>query len=325
MSFGIGLGAFMQGVEGGYGLGQKISAGMDAKAKKDSLKAVDTAAKQDFDQQVADGKEAPGNFDAFYRQNYLPQKIRAYEAAGDVEGAATWLKWAEAKGGYDGSKLFASGMFKAQAGDVRGAVGDFIQAGRTKGYLSHGYQIGDVEEIAGAGGAGSGFRVQLKSPDGTATPIEFNSAADVIQFGANYLNPDAAWKSWQTDAAAARKMKADIAEDRAKLGNRREDAAIRRAAGIGATAAETPEKQYDSARKALADGDPNFPLLTPEEQQKKIMQQVEQRRAGVAKVREGAAMAPGITAPVAPQQNPVSRKVLVDSVTGQPVDPMLVK
>ena len=90
------------------------------------IEAIDTDGRQQFDAQGG------GDWDTFYSRTVVPKKVGALVEQGRLPEAEAFRQWAENDEIRRGGRLFASGLIKGQAGDMKGALGDFIAAGKIK-------------------------------------------------------------------------------------------------------------------------------------------------------------------------------------------------
>lgn len=297
---GIGLGAFLGGIDKGIGIGRRAREAFDEGKTRRALGAIDKDAKRNFDMDVERGIRQEGDWDRFYSEYAVPKKTRALMEAGDIEGAEKWRSWADGDAARRGGKLFANGMVKAQTGDVKGALTDFIQAGRVKGYGAD-FDIGDVEEVKGKDGA-TGYRVMIKDAEGNEYPQTFDDPTKLMQFGATFLNPESAFDSYMGQVSAAQKFKTEVAADKAKRTNETEALADRKRLGLGAKSTDyaTLRKQ---AIEELDGADAGFANLGEDEREAKIAGMIDRYQ------NNGAPAGPGI-APQGPM-------VTFDPVTGE--------
>jgi hypothetical protein len=297
-NLGIALGAGAGGFERGYGLGQDIRADRKKRKQDKELRSIDATGKTQFDADVASGKTTADQWDGYYSRYVVPRKANALLEQGNLDEAERYRKWAEDDSVRQGSRLFAAGMIKGQAGDMKGAITDFVEAGKIKGYAGD-YEIGEVEQTD------NGFRVILKDAQGNEFPQEFTSADEILRFGATYLNPDAAYDDWKASQAAATEFETDIAKTRAEKDIDFEYDVRKKAAGIGGKAAERDTLDY---RKQAADELKDLPAYqdaAPEDQQRMIEERVR--------------LITGEAAPASAAQPP-PRQAIVDTQTGQVVD-----
>jgi hypothetical protein len=293
-NWGIGLGAAASGFTRGYGLGTDIQSGMKANSDRRELAGIDKDAKKQFDTDVAAGKEQSGNWDTYYSKYIVPKKTAALVSQGNLDEAEKWRDWADKDEARKGGRLFSSGIVKGQAGDMKGALEDFISAGKIKGYGGD-YEIGKVEEKDGV------YNVMLKDGEGNEYPQTFKSPDEVLKFGATYLNPEAAYDDWKASAAKAADYKTDLAKEKDKLGLKLDDDVARKGLGLGT--GNDPVKFRKQALDEMANND-DFLAASPDEQSKMI----EERAQQIGGASGGS-----------PQAAPAAAKVIVDTQTGQPV------
>lgn len=299
---GIGLGGVADGVERGIGLGREIRKDRKERKKDKALEGIDADARQTFDRKVAEGTQSADGWDGFYAEYAVPKKAAALLQQGDIDGAESWRKWAETDTARRGSKLFASGMLKGQHGDMRGAIGDFIEAGRVKGYGAD-YTFSDAVQTDDGG-----WSVTATGPDGQSHTQTFYSPDEVLQFGATYLNPEAAFEQWRSGQAAASEDSRELAMEREKLGLKTEDALVRKDLGLGTGSSKSSEIAARKQAFTELESSPAF-MDADENRQRQMIEQRTQEIMG------GGGSAAG--QPAGPQP----RRVIVDTATGKPVDP----
>jgi hypothetical protein len=319
MSLGIGLGAFMEGMQGGMAMRDRFDQRREDRANKKALDQINTETKQAFDTAVSEGKAKPNDFDKFWLDYALPKRRNELLRQGDVSGAKALAEWGQSEDALKGGRLFSSALLKAQTGDTAGAMADVIEAGKLKGYIAHGYEMVGQEDIMDQAGQVVGYRLKVKGPDGKTIEQDV-AVGDVPKVIATFANPDAAWQSQQ----AAR---ADAAKREQEMGDFEKKEQIKSKYDKGK--APDYEKSYADAKKARMENDLSFGDLSPEEQDATIRKDLEagerysQARGGAAPQGLGlpqagpAAAQPGIGgAPASPTPRP---QVIVDEVTGQPV------
>jgi hypothetical protein len=259
---GIGLGGFASGFEKGIGIGEKLIEGQN---KREIASGV-TEGRAEYDQAVERGEAKADDADAILRFT-MPKIMTPLLRSGDLKTASAASEWLRSDTTRRGTDLFGKGMIAAQAGDVRGALDHFVNAGRIKGYGAD-YKIGDPEELPGGG-----FRVSLTNGAGKTFSQDFKTPDDVTRFGATYLNPQAAFESWQGQRDAAVKADREVATDTRKYGARKDidlkHEQQRHAAGLGTSnqapadvktaewliqkgVAKTPQDAWDLVRRSRA-------------------------------------------------------------------------
>lgn len=326
MGFGIGLGAFVDGMARGYGIRTDMQDReqaqvdrersrarqdkADAWAEEDrarqtklqaredrTLNAIDQIneeTRQQFDDGVKAGTAKPDQFDEFWTKYALPKMRNELLLNGDVQGASQLQDWADTEDAKKGAKLFSSALLKAQTGDGGGALDDAMAAGKLKGYLDHGLELSDKEEIKDANGNVVGYRVTLK--DGDNLIHQDIALEDIPNVIATFANPEAAFQSQQASKAARAKHDEDMNDYREKkqIDNETEGDSKYRQKAI-----EALRKRFEDER-ALNPEQPSFDQITPDEQEQLISDEIGLQR--------------GTRQPPAPQP-----QMLVDGATGQPV------
>lgn len=299
MTLGIGLGAFTEGLEAGYGLRQKIDAGRRAKKNRDALDQIDTDARTQYDAAVADGSQKVGSYEQFWLQYALPKRRMEMIKQGDYAGARALSEWGESDAALRGGKLFSSAMLKAQTGDAAGALEDAIQAGQVKGYIDHGYELAGQEEIKDEAGNVLGYRLNVKDQNGKTFQQDI-AIADIPKVVSVFANPDAAWQS-QVAAQQRQKERKEDLEDFTKKEKVKADLK---------TTDHT--KAYTDARKARLENDLSFADLSPEEQDAVVRKDLEAAES-YANSKKGTP-----SASAAPAE-PSSKRIIVDEATGEPI------
>lgn len=313
---GFGLGGFAQGFERGVGLGDRMYKQQRQRAQDKTIDQATTEGQAAHTKAVAAGTAKPGD-PADIMRHVLPRMVAPLLKAGNFKAAEEIRGWAESDATRRATQLFGQGMIAGQAGDMRTAIGKFVEAGRTRGYGGN-YTISDPEQIDGGG-----MRVRIAGPDGREFVQEFRTADEVLRFGSTWLNPEAAFQQWQASRADQAKRAADINQSltieqgkaQIGLGRRREEKAIdtedamnRQRAGVHNMAQYL--KARERAVKELEVAGQLGPLAhqkpTPEQAERMIERRTQEILGGAG--RTGAAK---------PPQAP---GVLVDTKTGRQMD-----
>lgn len=317
---GIGLGGFVDGLEKGSKFRERreqrardkiVQERQDteynrAVKERDDIAAINAQAQTEFKSRVDSGQAKPDQFDTFWNDYALPKLKNTYLAQGNIEMADRVQKWGESEDTRAGAKLAMSALTKAQTGDVAGALADAQEAGKRKGYLSHGYEIMGQDTIVDPSGQLQGYRLQMKGPDGKEITQDL-PLGQVPKLIATYLNPEAAWQSQIAAQQEEGKRKTDLQtyKDKKEIDQQyKTDGDKNRGDAITAL-----RKRMDGG---LAGDEPKFDDLPREEQEKLISQEIE--------LQSGQPGLGGSTGAPAPTGSS-GRKVLVDTATGQPVAP----
>lgn len=313
--FGIGLGAFVDGMKAGADLREKMDERVAKKLKQQQQSDLQNAARAEFDQQVAAGQQSPDNFDAFYKSYIIPRQEMQLLKDGKVEEAKKWREFAESDAATRGAKLFGSALLKVQTGDEEGAFADVLEASKVKGYLSHGVDIAGYQPIMDREGNRQGWRVTFKNPNGEETVSDFRSA-DLPNLIATYGNPQAAFESHQKAAAEQKREAKTSAKSEQSL----REKAIKRL-----------DDQYDGG---LDGSGPTLATMDAAERERLITGEMELLRGGPAASSgtPGAAraqQAPGLSgglgglggspAAAAVPETAAAPGIIMDRATGQPV------
>lgn len=345
MSFGIGLGAFVEGFERGQRARERMDDRREKRDNKARLAEIDAEAKAAFDEGVAEGTQDPKSYDQFWKDYALPKRRNELLRQGDVSGAKALDEWGQSDAALQGGRLFSRALLAAQTGDHAGALDLAIEAGKVKGYIEHGYELTGHQPIQDTAGNTVGYRITAKDGDGNELEqdVPLDKMGDMI---ATFVNPDAAWTSQQEQRAAQAKRDQEIADRDEERAYERAETDEDRAYDEGQeerkrlreekkAASEKPEKEaaqrgedYDAAVEHLADSDINWSDYAPEERQAKIDAHLAQKRAYVTG--DGAKTAPGLGDPTlggdagasaAPARPATGNRVAVDQRSGQIVQP----
>lgn len=220
MSFGIGLGAFVEGFEKGARMRVAIDQYREQKGNRAALADVEAGTRAEFDKQVEAGQQNPDDYASFWKQYGLPKRVNELLKQGKIEDAAAYQKWGESDAALQGGKLFSSALLKAQTGDFAGALSDVSKAGKVKGYNDSGIDVlGQTPLPAGADGVSPGFRIQLRDGNGRTFEQDVLNG-DLPRLIATFGNPDAAFAASQEARSKAaegeKKRKDEITDYRAK-------------------------------------------------------------------------------------------------------------
>lgn len=359
MGIGMGLGAFVEGMDRGMAMRERMDARNERRANKKALSAIDTEAKTAYDEAVKSGDAQENSYDDFWMKYALPKRTAELMRQGEIDQARALKEWGESDAAKSGGKLFASALLKAQTGDAGGALDDAISAAKIKGYMDHGYELKSKDEIKDGDGNLVGYRLTVTNGEGEEFQQDV-APADVAKVVATFVNPEAAFQS-QMDASAKKTAKDE--EEKARQTKRGEEMSDYEAKKEidkkykdpaedlktfeekelikKRVAAPSADEEYQKAYKTQLENDITFAGKSPEEQDAIIKGVLERAKAfsGSATPGMGGAPAAGngtdVTPPaptVAPQvqqqqpaasapQAPVTggSKMIIDTVTGQPI------
>lgn len=297
MSLGVGLGSFMEGMQSGMAMRERIDNRNLQRENRQRMAQIDTDARETFDDKVAQGQMSPDQFEEFWISYALPRKRNELLRQGDYRGARALQEWGQSDEAIQGGRLFASALLKAQTGDAAGALQDAIRAGQVKGYIDHGYELKGQQEIRTPEGELWGFRLTGNDAEGK----EFQQdvpLAEIPRMVATFANPEAAWETQQAARAAQQKREQDLSDF-----ERREEIKASNAPRNNPDYAEQYRKAFDDLMK----NDLDFAELSEEEQDARVRALLD-RAEQYDRSRRG-----GENRPPEPQ------RITVDRETGQQV------
>lgn len=201
-NFGIGFGAFMQGVQGGMNTMQGLKraqtqqdlADMQLQDMKDQR-----TAQQGMKDMAAQGMtEAKSNTDgqldsvmSYYMKNTAPKLQQYWLSQGDPQKADAFGKWIQDSNVQQGMKYSAAFMRAAQLGDDQAAADNLVKMYNQPGYFEDGMSVVNHKILRGKDGSNAGMEITLKnSKTGEETTQTFNSMADVYKMGLQFASPD---------------------------------------------------------------------------------------------------------------------------------------
>lgn len=227
-NFGIGFGAFMQGVQGGMNTMQGLKraqtqqdlADMQLQDMKDQR-----TAQQGMKDMAAQGMtEAKSNTDgqldsvmSYYMKNTAPKLQQYWLSQGDPQKADAFGKWIQDSNVQQGMKYSAAFMRAAQLGDDQAAADNLVKMYNQPGYFEDGMSVVNHKIMRGKDGSNAGMQITLKNDKtGEETTQTFNSMADVYKMGLQFASPDTVFnygmkqlEAGQNAAAAGAKEQRD--------------------------------------------------------------------------------------------------------------------
>lgn len=315
MSFGIGLGAFVDGFESGMETRNKFDAGQKQRKKDKAIEGINADTKSAFNEAVGAGKVQNDQYDKFWMDYAMPKIKMQMIEAGDYANAKAFDEWGRSEAALEGGRLSASAILKAQTNDVDGAIQDGLKAAQTQGYLSHNYKLIGSTPVMGEDGQRKGTTIKIQGADGKEVE-QFIKIGDEGRVIGVLTNPQAAYGS-QVEARKANEKRAleksDKAEERAAG---IEDFELKERIKQKYPTPQKPadyEKQYGDARKARQENDLNWDDKTPEEQENIIRSDLKAGQT-YASERSGTAT-PAASSGAAPKGD----RVLVNKKTGKVV------
>lgn len=330
MSFGIGIGAFVSGLERGYGISTSIEDRKEAQAERaderawrdeqrigirqdrafaqserdrtvgqrQAIEKISSDAQTEFDNRVASGDAKAGDFDKFWKEFALPKMQSELLQQGDIDGAKKLMEWGDSEAALKGGRLFAGAMFKAQTGDHAGALDDAIEAGKLKGYIADDFDIDEKEPIESEDGTLLGYRITIRDANGDET-VQDVALDDIPSVIASFTNPEAAWASQAATAADTKKRANELDDYEAKKEIDARTSGNENKARTEAIKALRERMKVDALDKDSV----NFDDLSRDQREKLIAEEISFAAGDV------------------PAPAPDARRMIVDSDSGRPVVP----
>ena len=302
MGFGMGLGAFTQGLAGGLAIGDALKKTAEEDKLKGELSTIRQEAKEKFgDNALSDESYA-----------YITKRsAAAMMAAGKVDEAKKFMTWADEAQTKANTQIFANGLRQIDTGDLDGFDKTLGKLGSEKGYgpqVGVGFARGDDGKIISNKGADGETYYRLKvTPPGAKEPVLQDVPAGKLKdVYARWFNPQAAFEADQAKSAEKSKRDADIKDYETKKGIDNKYADPQRAT-------KDRGEAIDGLRKRDFSGK-SFDDLPEQQKESEIQKELTLRRGS------GSTSAPGLSGGGSSSPPPPSgRSVVMDRATGQPV------
>lgn len=227
-NFGIGLGAFLNGVANGANVMSNIQDSWSKKEVRDMQIADMKQARDDKQklrdtttQGMADARaQTDGQLDNvmnFYMQKTAPKIVEHYLSIGDPQTANAYKTWINDANVQQGAK-FGVGMMRAAAMKDLDGVGKYMmQAYNQPGYFEDGNTATGYTILRNDKNEPTGLEINLKGPDGKESKQTFNNIDDVYKLATTFGNPLEVFKNgvqaYQSQQAQAAKTKAELAKE----------------------------------------------------------------------------------------------------------------
>lgn len=224
-NFGIGLGAFLNGVTQGARAYSDIQ---DQKSKKE----LRDAQIEDFRQERADKaayrqtaqqgmQDARANTDGqidnvmnYYMQNTAPKLQQHWLETGDVQKAEVFGKWIQNENVQQGMRYSAGMMRAAMTGDADNFAKNMVAAYNQPGYFDDGYEATSAQVLRDKSGNASGMEIKLKNQStGEETTHTFNSMEDVYKLAQQFGSPESVFSQGMNELKSAQAARTEIAKE----------------------------------------------------------------------------------------------------------------
>lgn len=246
-NFGIGLGAFAQGLNQGISAGKQLRSIADqnkinrvqkegmAEAKQARSAAIDGLIEtgsgsnadntmtvptykvggQSFADQTSARKAAEGQVGGlaeFYQKVAAP-KIYEKMLEIDPQKAAAWKEFNENEQVKEGQRHWAAAIAKANAGDFEGFGQSLMKAYNTRGYFDDGTKVTKWDSLKDDKGNITGVNLTFKGADGKEYTQTVNGMQDAYKIGSYMLSPENVFKYAWAERQAAQKTAAELAKE----------------------------------------------------------------------------------------------------------------
>lgn len=227
-NFGIGLGAFLNGVANGAQVMSNIQDNWSKKEVRD-MQVADLKQARDDKQQLRGiytqgAKDAAANTDGqldnmvnYFSQNVVPKAVQHYLSTGDIDKANALQKWGSDANVLQGAK-YGAGMMRAAAMKDLDGVGQYmLKAYNQPGYFEDGNTATGYNVLKNDKGEPTGLEITLKGADGKESKHTFNSVDEVYKVAQTFGNPltvfNTGMQAWQQQQQQAAKTQAELAKE----------------------------------------------------------------------------------------------------------------
>lgn len=242
-NWGIGAGAFAQGLTQGLGTG--LQTGNALKKARDN-REIETIRTQginearerreaDINSQIKPAREggvsmgymdgtgkvhgsrddarksAEGSVDSvidYYMQTAGPKLKETYIQQGDIQKAEAFDRWMQESKVKKGMKHWATAMRSAQAGDHAGFADNLKKAYNTQGYFEDGMTAESVKPVKGDNGEVSAYEVTIKGRDGSKSTQQIGME-EMYRVGLGFLAPEQVFETGWNELQEAKRMRAE--------------------------------------------------------------------------------------------------------------------
>lgn len=257
-NFGIGVGAFMSGLNQGVQAYDTIQKARDRKALRDvatqgtadakaareadigrsinvgstSVNGVETPTYSVGDKSFnseADARAAAekqvGSFMDYYSKQVLPKYQEHWMQTGEVEKAQALNKWMEDQNVQKGVKAWANAVRSFQVGDRDGFKKNLMAAYNQQGYFDDGMTAESIDDVNDDKGNLLGYKIKFKDAKGNVTEQSFDGD-DVARLGLNALSPAEVLSYGANQLKEAQAARAQLAKEQRAHGYRLQEKAV---------------------------------------------------------------------------------------------------
>ena len=263
-NFGIGLGAFMGGVNQGMEAGERFKTIQDnnklRKIAAEGTDAAKAAREADIGKSIkvgsvdqngatvptyevdgqAYGSESEargaaekqvGSFMDYYTKTVMPQYQEHWMQTGQVDKAQAMQKWLENENVQKGVKSWANAVRSFQVGDSAGFKKNLLKAYNQQGYFDDGVTAEGIEDVKNDKGQLLGYKIKFKDGKGNVTEQTFDGE-DVAKLGLNALSPAEVLSYGVDQLKQAQAARSELAKEGRKQQNAIELEGVKQGLGI---------------------------------------------------------------------------------------------
>lgn len=331
--WGIGLAGFVQGVESGVALRDKIDTQREKRSNKRALDAIEKDTQAGFNQAVANGEVSADSYTDYWTKYGLPKKVGELIKQGDYQGAKELREWGMSDAAQKGATLYKSAALKAQTGDPAGALQDALKAAQVDGYIQHDFEVLSQDDVVDPNGNLIAYRIKFRRGKDGKVEVQDIKPDDVPRVISIFANPEAAF---QTHLQRQAQEAADAKEEDKRQQVRGEEMSDFKEKELWKEKIKGNENDRAKAYKAMFDtlSETNTEFaykMTPEQQDQAVRDMLARVGAyedeGKSQGGDVAPQAPGLTAAGSGGSNtpagitaPRQMKLLIDTKNGQPVN-----
>ena len=248
-NFGIGLGAFMGGLNQGMEAGERFKTIQDnnklRKIAADGTDAAKAAREADIGKSIKVGsidqngttvptyevggqsygseeeargaaEKQVGSFMDYYTKTVMPQYQEHWMQTGQVDKAQAMQKWLENEDVQKGVKSWANAVRSFQVGDSAGFKKNLMKAYNNEGYFADGVKAESIEDVKNDKGQLLGYKIKFKDAKGNVTEQTYDGE-DVARLGLNALSPAEVLSYGVDQLKQAQAARAELAKEGRKF------------------------------------------------------------------------------------------------------------
>ncbi|QRE00580.1 hypothetical protein [Pseudomonas phage Itty13] len=248
-NFGIGVGAFMAGLNQGVQAYDTIQKARDRKALRDiatqGTDAAKAAREADIGRSINVGSRSEngvtvptyevggqsyasegdaraaaekqvGSFMDYYAKSVLPKYQEHWMQTGDVEKAQALEKWMQDQNVQKGVKAWAGAVRAFQTGDREAFKKNLMAAYNQQGYFQDGMEAVSIDDVKDDKGNLLGYKIKFKDPKGKVTEQTYDGE-DVARLGLNALSPAEVLSYGVDQLKQAQAARAELAKENRKF------------------------------------------------------------------------------------------------------------